>query len=355
VPVCGNNVPEGDEECDIGSLNGAFGYCCDSTCHLAPVTTVCRQASLACEDQAKCDGASAFCPATNPKRAKGAICRPVPSGAECDVVETCDGIDAGCPVNQFAPSEAECGPQPGGICEERGHCPGNGPLCGPRVKKTSECRAASGECDIAEFCDGTSVDCPQDAFALPNTACGGTAESCQTETSCTGNSKECPVSQPKPSGDPCVDPTCDPPDGTCEEGVCRSCAGDADVVGAPGRVDVRCTLDDISGGQKAFCTAEGYQTSAAAAEVLAADADGCVPGCPSFSGKRVTRSAKARFSAGQSTVQTRAATNKNGKRYLKEHSNIEMGVCLSVTDREGRVRRKQCPALVTKPIRKPRR
>jgi hypothetical protein len=47
-------------------------------------------------------------------------------------------------------------------------------------------------------------------------------------------------------------------------------------------------------------------------------------------------------------------TNANGKQYLKNHPNVAMGVgmCVQVTDHFGHVRRLECRASVTKPLRK---
>ena len=48
----------------------------------------------------------------------------------------------------------------------------------------------------------------------------------------------------------------------------------------------------------------------------------------------------------KTTKKLKLPTNRNGKQYLKEHGTIDMGVCISVTDRAGRVRSKECRALV---------
>jgi hypothetical protein len=46
------------------------------------------------------------------------------------------------------------------------------------------CRAASGVCDVAETCDGSSVACPADGFVASNTSCAdpecSVAGSCQS-------------------------------------------------------------------------------------------------------------------------------------------------------------------------------
>ncbi len=50
------------------------------------------------------------------------------------------------------------------------------------------CRAANGECDIAETCAGDSVDCPADLFVDIDTVCGNQASgACNEPDSCDGN------------------------------------------------------------------------------------------------------------------------------------------------------------------------
>jgi hypothetical protein len=76
-----------------------------------------------------------------------------------------------------------------------------------------------------------------------------------------------------------------------------------------------------------------------------------VPGCPSGAGTAVTNPRRLVFKGSQTQRTLKMPTNRNGKAYLKQHGSIEMGLCIEVTDREGRVRRQECRALV-KPSRK---
>ena len=46
------------------------------------------------------------------------------------------------------------------------------------VSYGTECRAASGECDIAEYCSGDSSDCPADETKLDGTSCSGNTGYC---------------------------------------------------------------------------------------------------------------------------------------------------------------------------------
>ena len=85
----------------------------------------------------------------------------------------------------------DTGPRDGGV--EAGVCgndvveadeacePGLDPCCaddcgGPRAKGDL-CRAAVGECDRVEKCDGTSVACPLNRFVTEGAPCGDTSSS----------------------------------------------------------------------------------------------------------------------------------------------------------------------------------
>ena len=39
--------------------------------------------------------------------------------------------------------------------------------------RSKECRSAHDECDLAEYCDGTSTECPEDVFAMNGLQCDG--------------------------------------------------------------------------------------------------------------------------------------------------------------------------------------
>ena len=44
----------------------------------------------------------------------------------------------------------------------------------------TQCRASSGECDIAEYCSGNSSDCPADVHAVDGTSCANSTGFCYT-------------------------------------------------------------------------------------------------------------------------------------------------------------------------------
>jgi hypothetical protein len=49
------------------------------------------------------------------------------------------------------------------------------------------CRSAAGLGDVAEACDGSSVDCPADGFASTVTVCRSVAGVCDVAENCTGS------------------------------------------------------------------------------------------------------------------------------------------------------------------------
>lgn len=115
------------------------------------------------------------------------------------------------------------------------------------------CRAAIGECDVAESCDGTSGACPGDATVADDTPCTGNGESlCSGADSCRAGVCD---DNNATMGARCSDqPTCDPDvcdgagactdiaavdDGaTCADGGGNTCCGGGCVASAtPGTCD----------------------------------------------------------------------------------------------------------------------
>ena len=50
-----------------------------------------------------------------------------------------------------------------------------------------ECRAATGTCDIAEQCTGSSEFCPSDTFQTAGTTCGDAGTECTIQDTCDGS------------------------------------------------------------------------------------------------------------------------------------------------------------------------
>src|SRR5262245_37986081 len=227
-----------------------------------------------------------FLPATT-------ICRGT-NGNPCDVAESCTGTSADCPADGFAPSTTSCtGTSNGGACDGTDSCDGAGHCKDGFLSSTTTCRAAAGECDVAESCTGTSGACPADGFKPETTSCTGTsnggacdgtdscdgaghckdgflssttifraaAGECDVAESCTGSSGACPADGFKPETTSCTRSStggaCDGTDscdgaGHCKDGfltattICRAAAGECDVAES-------CT------GSSGACPADGFK------------------------------------------------------------------------------------------------
>jgi hypothetical protein len=402
---CGNNVVDAHETCDPTAPGASL--CCTATCSVAQNGTVCRSSTGACDaaetctngacpsdvmatsgtvcraaagacDVAEvCDGVSGTCP-PDVIASQGTSCRS--KVGVCDVAESCTGVSPSCPADAFIAADTPCRSATGvcdvaeactgtnglcpadaflpattvcrsavGACDAAETCSGAGGSCPADSLAASGavCRSAAGACDLAETCDGTSITCPPDVLTPKDTPCGDVPDECRTQGVCSGDAAVCSQSAAKPDGDACNDPTCDPSAGTCATGVCKgTCAGNAQVAGGAGKADIVCTLDDLTGDGKATCTAQGFIPTTASLMAGALDAADCLPGCPSASGVPVTNRRSINFGK-KTSRRVKLPTNRNGKQYLKGHDNIDMGVCIAVSDREGRVRRQECRALVS--------
>ncbi len=96
------------------------------------------------------------------------------AAGDCDVAESCSGDSADCPADGFAGAGTVCRPA-AGDCDVADNCDGQG-ACGPDLKSEDVCRASTGSCDPAESCDGSGNDCPADVVT---TDCGGdTVDGC---------------------------------------------------------------------------------------------------------------------------------------------------------------------------------
>src|SRR3989442_412090 len=154
--TCGNGVVESGEQCDLGTANnGQPGSCCKANCNFQPSSNVCRAAAGECDLAETCTGSSSTCPTTDVKKASGMAC--TDDGNPCSL-DQCDGTSNTCQ-----------------------HPVGNA---------GAVCRAAAGECDIAETCTGTSTTCPSDAKQPAGTACTADANPCTLDR-CDGSTNTC--------------------------------------------------------------------------------------------------------------------------------------------------------------------
>src|SRR5881396_3495704 len=318
---CGNGTVDAGEDCDQGPSNGTAGSCCSASCRFQPSTTVCRAAANECDVADSCTGSSATCPAdtvkaagtactddgnpcttdvcdgtagapacTHPAGNAGAACRA--AAGECDVAETCDGSSTACPTDFFKASGTTC-TDDGNPCTTD-VCNGTSATCThPAGNPGAVCRAAAGECDVAESCTGTSTTCPADAKQPAGTGCtadtnpctldrcdgstntcthpagnAGTVcraavNECDLAESCTGTSTTCPTNVVKAAGTACTDDgnvcTTDTCNGTVSNPLCTHPAGNTGTVcrAAAGPCDVAETCT----GTSTTCPADALRSS----------------------------------------------------------------------------------------------
>jgi cysteine-rich repeat protein len=115
-----------------------------------------------------------------------------PASGDCDEAEICTGSTAACPGDSFAASTVVCRTS-AGVCDVAETCTGSSGACPGDSKSTAVCRVSGGVCDQgAEICDGTSNDCPADSLAASTFVCRTPAGVCDLAETCTGSSGACP-------------------------------------------------------------------------------------------------------------------------------------------------------------------
>ncbi|MCK4660254.1 MAG: hypothetical protein KAV82_12095, partial [Phycisphaerae bacterium] len=117
-----------------------------------------------------------------------------------------------------------CGDQSNTGCDNPNTCDGNGTCQDNFEPDTTECRAAVGDCDVAEACDGAG-SCPADGFQPIDTLCGD-----QNDTTCTDPDTCDGVGVCLPNhaanGTLCEDGEYCTVDDECYEGLCDGSARD---------------------------------------------------------------------------------------------------------------------------------
>ena len=242
---CGNMIVTAGEECDDGNL--VSGDCCSSTCQAEPSGQTCFDDGNSCTiDQ--CDGAGtcqhSLSPVNTPCDSDGNVC----TDDICDGAGTCTHPNntASCDDGLFCDGADTCA---GGICHHAGNpcapesecnhcneaadtcfdpattsctsdgnpctadaCDGAGMCTHPAGNAGVVCRAAAGQCDLAETCTGLSASCPADGFQPDGTTCDDGNACTQTDTcqagTCTGTDPlDCD------DGNPCTVDSCAPTGG----------------------------------------------------------------------------------------------------------------------------------------------
>jgi hypothetical protein len=155
-------------------------------------------------------------------------CREAATGG-CDLAEQCSGTSVDCPQDSVEPADTVCRASRG-ECDAEETCDGTSGVCPSDLLASAEtiCRDTDGGCDLIEKCDGLSVDCPADAFAAADTVCRAAGGLCDVAESCTGTTAECPSDEVFPEGN-----------------VCRAATGECDFSEACNGSDKLCPGDQF--------------------------------------------------------------------------------------------------------------
>ena len=249
VDVCGSGLCTHGlvaNACAIGGTcyaEGAFDPSADcQQCKSATSTTswTALAAGAACADDGNACTADACAKHGNTMKCDH---NPAPSGTvcraaqgDCDVAETCPGGNSTtCPADKFAAA--------GTVCTDDGNacttdtCDGSGWSCNHAAGNVGAvCRSAANECDYAETCDGSAT---------------------------------CPVDQLKADGVPCSD------DGNactydrCKTGQCAHAAGNAGALCRAARD--ACDFPEVCDGVAVACPVDAFQPDGTACN----DGNGC--------------------------------------------------------------------------------
>ncbi|MFQ5590940.1 MAG: hypothetical protein ACE5HE_07250 [Phycisphaerae bacterium] len=98
-----------------------------------------------------------------------------------------------------------CGSPSASACDDPDTCDGAGNCSSNTFAQGTVCRAAAGQCDVAEVCDGQSPDCPANEFVASGTPCDDTdpctcsdagvcsvVDACDGNGACIGGQNPCP-------------------------------------------------------------------------------------------------------------------------------------------------------------------
>jgi len=212
--------------------------------------------SEACDLGAASNGAEGECCALDCSFAAAGTTCRAASGG-CDVAESCTGSSTDCPADAFAAAGTTCRTA-NGDCDVAESCDGSSAACPSDafVAAGTGCRAANGDCDVAEACSGSSAACPPDGLAAAGTSCRPAIDACDAPEICTGTSASCPADQLVAAGT-----------------ACRAAAGDCDVAEACTGSSAACPPDGVAPSGTACRAASG---SCDAAEAC----DGAAKDCP---------------------------------------------------------------------------
>ncbi|MFH1807576.1 MAG: hypothetical protein ABIJ09_02435, partial [Pseudomonadota bacterium] len=113
------------------------------------------------------------------------------AAGDCDLAEVCTGAAGACPADVLD-STTVCHVS-GGACDPAETCNGVDVDCPADVlDSTTVCRVSGGACDPAETCNGVDVDCPAD-LRDATTVCRVSGGACDPAEPCNGVDVDCPA------------------------------------------------------------------------------------------------------------------------------------------------------------------
>ena len=248
--VCNNQIDDDCDSCidcqDSDCPTTCTGNCVNSYCNPTTYQWECSADQDACEVY-KCSdctggGNSFSCTYDSSENEDCPFCEKCTGLDTCGYQNTDEDLKSECPSGNCASGYCDgagaCDYEPittqcraaAGDCDVEEYCTGSSVNCPTDEKKpdTYECRASAGLCDITENCDGISDDCPLDAFQPNNYVCRASAGDCDIEETCSGASADCPFDQVQPDTYECRAST-----GVCD--IAENCDG----------VNVYCPTDEF--------------------------------------------------------------------------------------------------------------
>ncbi len=164
IQCCGDGITQpGNEQCDIGVLNGKYGYCCSSTCQYTPGVQ-CGNSSGLCDGGAFCLTGSTTCPAHTPL---SSLVQCFTAYNDCTLNRTCDGVSLTCPC-EFKSLGSSCNLDDN-LCTQDA-CNGNGTCILGSLLSYDDGQFCNGP----EGCDGST------GLMIP-----GVPPNCSDSNSCT--------------------------------------------------------------------------------------------------------------------------------------------------------------------------
>jgi hypothetical protein len=177
VPFCESNA-----DCADADTNACTDNICDRDNPDAD-----SFGCIAVNNTAGCDD-GIFCNGTETCSAGNCLS----SGDPCDEGPVCGNTCNEEADNCFAPQGTVCRGATG-VCDVAEVCTGSSSSCPGNEFRTTVCRAAGGICDVSESCNGSTADCPADGFAGTSLVCRASGGICDVAENCTGNSAACPA------------------------------------------------------------------------------------------------------------------------------------------------------------------